>query len=118
MKTRLTAATLTATSLALALAGTALADDGHGTPDPMVQSGGTTIDVLPVILWSLAGVAVFAVFLGVLYLLKRQVGGFPEHPDWVAPISVMRSRDLPADDDTGHGDAHGHGAHGGHAPVH
>lgn len=116
MKKRLTAATVTAAILALSLAGTVLAqDDGHGAPDPMVQSGGNAVDFLPVVLWSLAGAAIFAVILGVLYLLKRQVGGFPEHPDWVAPISIMRSRDLPGDDDAGHGDAHGHG---GHAPAH
>lgn len=115
MKTRLISASLLAVVLALSFASPVLADGGHGTPDPMVQSGQNGIDVLPVVLWSLAGAAVFAVVLGVLYLLKRQVGGFPENPEWVAPISIMRSRDLPADDDT-----HGHGdAHGGHAaPAH
>ncbi|PFG74288.1 hypothetical protein [Tepidiforma thermophila] len=115
MKTRVISATLVALLLATALVVPAAADDGHGSPDPMVQSGGAGVDVLPVVLWSLAGVAVFSVVLGVLYLLKRQVGGFPENPEWVAPISIMRSRDLPADDD-----AHGHGdAHGGHAaPAH
>ncbi len=81
----------------------------------MVQAGSGGIDVLPVVLWSLAGVAIVAVSLGVLYLLKRQVGGFPENPDWVAPISIMRSRDLPADDGDGHGGSHGHDAH---APAH
>jgi len=114
MKTRLISAFLLSFVLALALVAPAFADDGHGSPDPMAQAGGG-IDVLPTILWSLAGVGVFAVVLGVLYLLKRQVGGFPENPEWVAPISIMRSRDLPADDDSnGHGDPHG-----GHAaPAH
>lgn len=117
MKTRLISATIAAALLALALAAPAFADDGHGSPDPMVQSGGGGAGVLEPVLWSLAGVAIFAVGLGVLYLLKRQVGGFPENPDWVAPISIMRSRDLPADDGDahGHGDSHGHDAH---APAH
>lgn len=117
MKTRLISATIAAALLALALAAPAFADDGHGSPDPMVQSGGGGIDVTETVLWSLAGVAVFAVGLGVLYLLKRQVGGFPENPDWVAPISIMRSRDLPAEDSDGHGhgDSYGHDAH---APAH
>jgi len=114
MKTRLISASLLALVLALSLAAPAFADDGHGSPDPMARAGGG-VDVLPTILWSLAGVGVFAVALGVLYLLKRQVGGFPENPEWVAPISIMCSRDLPADDDS-----HGHGdPHGGHAaPAH
>jgi hypothetical protein len=115
MKTRAISATVLALLLALALAAPVRADDGHGSPDPMVQSGGSEVDVVSTVLWSLAGAAIFAVGLGVLYLLKRQVGGFPENPEWVAPISIMRSRDLPADDDS-----HGHGdPHGGHAaPAH
>jgi hypothetical protein len=56
--------------------------------------------------------------MGTLYLLKRRVGGFPEHPSWTAPISVMRSRDLPGDDGAdGHAASpDGHGT--GHAPAH
>lgn len=97
---------------ALALIAPAAADDdgGHTT------AAGSGNDVVPAALWSLAGVAVGAVVMGTLYLFKRQVGGFPENPSWVAPISIMRSRDLPSDSG-GHGDAHdSHGA--GHAPAH
>lgn len=93
------------------------AADGEGAQS-VTQAGGNGTDILPVTLWSLAGVAAGAVVMGTLYLLKRRVGGFPQNPSWTAPISVMRSRDLPGDGDAnGHGsphDAHG----GGHAPAH
>lgn len=113
MKTRLTLRIVVPTLLALATASATLADDGHGAAATATSGG---VDVLPAVLWSLAGVAIFAIVMGVFYLFKRQVGGFPENPEWVAPISIMRSRDLPAEDDThGHGDSHGHDAH---APAH
>ncbi len=82
------------------------------------QASDNGTDILPVTLWSLAGVAVGAVVMGTLYLFKRRVGGFPEDPAWIAPISIMRSRDLPGDDAAnGHGSPHdAHGA--GHAPAH
>jgi len=95
---------------ALSAAAPALAEDGHGAP----ASAGSENDVVPAALWSLAGVAAGAVVLGALYFFKRGIGGFPENPSWVAPISITRSRDLPGD-----GDSHGHGdSHGGHAPAH
>ena len=81
--------------------------------EPGESSGGGT-DVWEVAIWSLIGVAIFCVLLGVLYLFKRQVGGFPENPAWVAPISIQRSRDLPSEPDP-----HGHDDHGdSHAPAH
>lgn len=101
---------------ALGVIAPAAADDqGAHT---VTQADGDGTDILPVTLWSLAGVAVGAVVMGTLYLFKRRVGGFPANPSWTAPISVMRSRDLPGD-----GAANGHGgphdAHGaGHAPAH
>ncbi|GIW13926.1 MAG: hypothetical protein KatS3mg062_1365 [Tepidiforma sp.] len=114
MKTRVISRTIVPAFVALASVAAAAADEGGGTAGHAAQAGGTAADVLPAVLWSLVGVGVFAVVLGVLYLFKRQVGGFPENPDWVAPISIMRSRDLPADDD-----AHGHGdSHDAHAPAH
>ena len=66
--------------------------------------------VEPVILWSLSGIAAGAVVLGTLYLFKRKIGAFPENPAWVAPITIMPSREN-ADDATfgGTADAHGHG---------
>lgn len=99
---------------ALAVIAPAAADDEGGHSATQATDDGT--DILPVTLWSLAGVAVGATVMGTLYLFKRRVGGFPENPSWTAPISVMRSRDLPGDDGAnGHGaspDAHGH------APAH
>jgi len=73
-------------------------------------------DVAPMLLWSIAGVAAGGVVLGTLYLLKRQVGGFPANPEWVAPITVMPSRDNADDSTWGNGgDGHGHGdPHGAH----
>ena len=93
------------------------AADDEGAPS-VTQAGGNGTDILPGTLWSLAGVAVGAAVMGTLYLLKRRVGGFPAHPSWTAPISVMRSRDLPGDDGAdGHGASpDGHGT--GHAPAH
>ncbi|WP_322795641.1 hypothetical protein [Tepidiforma sp.] len=113
MKTRLLRlAVLLSPAAALGSAGTASADDGHGTAEGLVQAA---TDVLPAVTWSLLAAGVFCLVLGILYLLKRQVGGFPENPSWVAPISIMRSRDLPAEDDShdGHGGRDSH-----HAPAH
>lgn len=92
---------------ALALAAPALAQHGGGGE----PGGGTGIDVVPPLLWSAVGVAAGAVVFGTLYLFKRQVGGFPEHPEWVAPIEIIPSRSLPSEaaDDSG---AHGGGQHG------
>lgn len=47
------------------------------------------------ILWSVLAVALAVPIGGVFYLLKKRLRAFPENPEWVAPISVMRSRDLP-----------------------
>lgn len=78
-------------------------------------TGGGT-DVWEVATWSLIGVGIFCLALGILYLFKRQVGGFPENPSWVAPISIQRSRDLPSEPDAHGADDHGDGH--GHAPAH
>jgi hypothetical protein len=99
---------------ALALVAPAAADDEGGDATAAEETGS---DVVPAALWSLAGVAIGAVVMGTLYLFKRRVGGFPENPSWVAPITIMRSRDLPSDSAGGQGDAHdNHGAT--HAPAH
>jgi len=97
--------------VALSAAAPALADD-EGHSDPAAAGSGT--DVVDPALWSIAGIAAGAVVLGLLYFVKRRAGGFPANPSWVAPITIMRSRDLPGD-----AGAHGHDdAHGGHAPAH
>ena len=114
-------------SLAFALPAAAQEGSGHGaSPTTTTTEGGgeaapesgSSVDIFPVTIWMLAGVAASGLVLGVLYLFKRQIGGFPEHPTWVAPISIMRPGHLPADDDPhgGHGEADAHG--GGHAPAH
>jgi hypothetical protein len=117
MKMRVIPTSLLATLLALSFAAPALAD---GRPaDVVAQVAGGNNNVLPVVLGTLAFIALFSVALGVLYLLKRQVGGFPEHPEWVAPITIMRSRDLPGDDgEHGHNGHNGHGGHDAHSPAH
>jgi hypothetical protein len=90
----------------------AFAEEG-GTPAD--DSGPHWSDVKDVAVWSMVGVAGGCALLGVLYLLKRKVGGFPEHPSWVAPISIMPAGELPSEDDP-HGNPDGHGAS--HAAAH
>ncbi len=87
------------------------ADDGHATA---VGEGRTWDDVQKVAVWSIVGIAAGCALLSVLYLFKRQVGGFPEHPSWVAPISIMPANQLPVDD----ADPHALDGHGEHAPAH
>lgn len=69
-------------------------------------------DVSARVIWTIAGIAGGAVIFGTLYLLKRRVGGFPEHPSWVAPISIMLSSEN-ADESTW-GELEPAGAHGSH----
>jgi hypothetical protein len=88
-------------------------------------------DVISPVLWTVVAIAVFVVVGGVFYLLKRQLGAFPEHPDWVAPIEPIYSRDLPAEPATHdepaevlehspHDEPEGHGGHEprAHTPHH
>jgi hypothetical protein len=58
-------------------------------------------DVRDPVLWSIGGVVIGALAGGVLYFIKRGLGGFPKNPSWQAPISIMRSRDLPDEGDFG-----------------
>ena len=126
MKTRLLVLLLGAL-FAVALFGTAVAQDhgggeaeGEESHAPASDSPGWS-DVKEVTIWSIAGILGGAVVFGVLYTLKRKVGGFPENPTWVAPISIMPASQLPADDTDPHGHGHGEGheAHESHAaPAH
>lgn len=71
--------------------------DGHDAgPTAQQDSQG---DVVPRVVWMLGGVAASAVVMGLLYLFKRRVGGFPKNPAWVAPITIMPSSELPGDRD-------------------
>ncbi|GBD24149.1 hypothetical protein HRbin29_01823 [bacterium HR29] len=65
------------------------------------------------ILWSVLAIALAVPIAGVFYLLKKRLRAFPENPEWVAPISVMRSRDLPDEHTYEGGEAAGTG-HGHH----
>lgn len=74
-------------------------------------SDGGTNDIVTPALWMVAGVTAGGLVLGILYLFKRRVGGFPENPSWVAPISVMRSSTFPVEgdyDEDGATNGHGH----------
>jgi hypothetical protein len=65
----------------------------------------------PMVLWTVSGIAIGCLVFGTFYLLKRRVGGFPKEPKWVAPISIMESKDF-ADEGTfgdSPAEAHGHG---------
>jgi len=88
-------------------------DDGHEVTTQGTEAGQTR-DLVPVVLWTTVATLAAAVVGGVLYLFKRRIGAFPAHPDWVAPISVMPSRDFPDEGTFGaaaeahHGGGHGH----------
>jgi hypothetical protein len=65
-------------------------EEGH-------TSGSPGIDVVPMATWMIVGTLVAGLSLSILYLFKRRIGAFPKNPTWVAPITVMRSQDLPED---------------------
>jgi hypothetical protein len=71
-------------------------------------------DVVPMLVWMVAGVAAAALILGTLYLFKRRIGAFPQNPTWKAPIAIMRASDLPGDHDPHEATAPGDP----HAPAH
>lgn len=75
---------------------------------PISAQTGGDVDVVPGATWTVVGIAIGCVAGGVLYLFKRQVGAFPKDPEWVAPISIMRSEDLPEEGDFGPGPASPH----------
>lgn len=94
------------------------AEEDHGTGGTDFLGGPDWDDAKGVTIWSIVGVTIFGTVLGVLYTFKRKVGGFPEHPAWVAPISIMPAGELPGDDNDGHEAHTAHDSHGGHAPAH
>lgn len=107
---------LLAGALALALIAPLAARDAPPAEPPRaaVAQQGAGVDVTPVVIWGLVGAAIVCAVLGVLYLLKRELGGFDPRPGaWTAPISVMPSGELPAEesdfpDAPAEGDGHGH----------
>ena len=112
--TRLIAPVLVAGALALAAGAPLLALDAPpaaNAPAVAAQEAEAGRDVVPPLIWAFVGAGLFCGALGVLYLLKRELGGFELKPGaWTAPISVIASRTLPAEDsdypepeDSGHG---------------
>lgn len=101
--------------LALAASAPLLALDAPpigDAPQVAAQEAEAGRDVVPPLIWAFVGAGLFSGALGVLYLLKRELGGFELKPGaWTAPISVIASRTLPVeesdypeheDDDHGH----------------
>lgn len=112
--TRLIAPAALAGALALAATAPLLALDAPpvaDTPHIVAQQAEAGRDVVPPLIWSLVGTGLFCGALGVLFLLKRELGGFELKPGaWTAPISVIASRTLPVEEsdypepeDDGHG---------------
>ena len=95
--------------------GEAQKDESSGPGGIGFLGGPSWDDAKDTAIWAIVGVATFGTVLGVLYLFKRKVGGFPEHPTWVAPISIMLASDLPSEDMAAHD---GETSHGAHAPAH
>ena len=112
--TRLIAPAALAGVLALATAAPLLALEAPPAADaPRIaaQEAEAGRDVVPPLIWSFVGAGLFCGALGILYLLKRELGGFELKPGaWTAPISVIESESLPVDEsdypepeDDGHG---------------
>ena len=102
---------LLASMAAPAFAGQLAGPGPRDIPSAAQEGGnGSVVDVVPGAVWTVVGVAVGGLVLGIFYLLKRRVGGFPQNPDWVAPITIMPSKELPQEGDFGDAapDAHGH----------
>ncbi len=87
------------------VAGVRPQEHGGGT------SNGSDREVEPMLIWTTIGVAGGAVVMAGLYLLKRRLGGFPANPVWVAPITILRSKDSPVEGDYGRAPAEAHGSH-------
>ena len=107
-----------ASVLAVGAALPAVAADAPPQPAPVVRTWEPMDGELqpqgrvePMILWTVSGILIGCLVFGTFYLLKRRVGGFPKDPKWVAPISIMQSKDF-ADEGTfgdAPAEAHGHG---------
>ncbi|MGD9934378.1 MAG: hypothetical protein AB7T37_11750 [Dehalococcoidia bacterium] len=72
---------------------------------------GSGVDVVPVAVWTTVGIVASGLLLGVFYLFKRRIGGFPANPEWVAPISIERSETFAKEGDFGDVAPDAHGAH-------
>lgn len=107
--------------IAIAAVAPAAAAEAPREPAPIVrqlrplpnegESSGGGSDVKPMVIWSIVTVLGGATVFGTLYLLKRRVGGFPQHPAWVAPITIMPSKDFADEGAYGDAPAGGHDSH-------
>ncbi len=113
MKTRLLSLLVAVVLSVAVMPTTAAFAQEHGGGESATSNSPKWSDVKEVATWSIVGVATGAVVLGVFYTLKRKVGGFPENPTWVAPITIMQSKDFLSEDNMP--DAGGHDSH---APAH
>jgi hypothetical protein len=68
---------------------------------PGDQSIPLSDQALTVLVWSMLIMGVGALVFWALYAFKRRVGGFPENPSWVAPITIVTSKELPDEGDFG-----------------
>jgi hypothetical protein len=99
----------------------AVAAEAPREPAPIVRSwqpfeaaAGAHSDIKPMVFWSIATIAGAATVFGTLYLFKRRIGGFPENPSWVAPITIMPSKNFADEGTFGDAPADAHDAHGAH----
>jgi hypothetical protein len=108
-------AMLAATSVAFmtATAASALEPESPpaATPASYQESGDDGTDIVEVATWTIVGVVVGALVMGALYFFKREMGGFPANPTWVAPISIERSETFADEGDFGDVAPDAHGAH-------
>jgi hypothetical protein len=86
-------------------------EDEEAADEGTLISTGPENDVRTVTIWALVGTVIGGLVLSIFYLLKRRVGGFPAHPAWVAPISIMQSKDFPDEGYYGDAPADAHGTH-------
>lgn len=93
------AAALLAASVAVIAAVPAFALEGPGAGFVTQQQAASTHDVVPTVIWVIVSVLLACLAGGILYLFKRRIGAYPKNPSWVAPISIMLSRDLPGDEE-------------------
>jgi hypothetical protein len=111
----ITGAAIAAVLIALAgiIPAAALSDPGIGFESASVaqQANNGERAVEPMLLWTLVAVVAASVIMGALYLLKRRVGGFPAEPEWVAPITIMPSRENPTEETFGLEPEDGHDDH-------
>jgi len=68
---------------------------GENTASTQAQNGGGGINIVKVSIWTVVGIAIGGLVLAIFYMLKRRLGGFPEDAAWVAPITIMESKDFP-----------------------